>query len=133
MASANKDKLLGLTATVPTNREKVVFAIHKAGEIAGKKIEFADSSSKIIISFFPGLIRATSLRSPVAVADLAPQANNIVINLQIQTYKQIRPRFFMIPVGAGRIVGINDYKGYIRALEQEFKYLNGVVQHLGAW
>jgi hypothetical protein len=131
--SAKNDQHIGLTATVPATRDEVVAVIrHATGALS--KVDVSESSAKITMLFYPGLIKAMSKRSPQGALSLSPEGDDkVVVRARLEKWLTSQQRFMLIPVGPKMLVGKGQWVTYLRALEQELRALGASIEHTGSW
>jgi hypothetical protein len=132
--SAKNDQHIGLTATVPATRDEVVAVIRHATGALSNKVDVSESSAKITMLFYPGLIKVMSKRSPQGAISLSPEGDDkVVVRARLEKWLTSQQRFMLIPVGPKRLVGKGQWVTYLRALDQEFRALGASIEHTGSW
>lgn len=131
---AKADAQIGFTATVPASRDKVVTVAKHALGAVGNKGDVTETSAKLTLMFYPGLIRALSRRSPTVAVDLKPAPNDAVsVRVHMERWTTLQSRVIFIPIGPKRISGKSEYLAWLRAFRQELTALGATVQATGPW
>jgi hypothetical protein len=134
--SAKGDATIGLQAVVVASRDQVIEAATHALGILRGRAETSSNSGQMTVVVLASKWRGR--RSPTIAIRLQPLGDGAIgVSVGMERWMTIQSRYAgIIPAGRKRIVGKQLYLFYLRALEQEFAYMNrgrGTVQRLGPW
>jgi hypothetical protein len=105
---------------------RVYAACGRAVAPLGKRAEIASVAEGAIVSFYPGVARSLSSRSPiVGVAITVTTDGRTKVEAEIIKYRTLQSRILhFIPAGPKRLVGRSQYFSFLTNLEHELGALD---------